>query len=202
MGTKIQHFPFPGRILVCNIEKIKIMIKKLSLISKKLFLGLFLILISISCYAQNTSNTTDFWNNVRFGGGLGFGLTNGGFNASVAPSAIYQFNEQFASGVSLTFNYAKYDNNKRYAYGGSILSLYNPIPFLQISAELEQLRINQTLSFNNLSTIEDNYWSPTLFLGLGYTDRNFTVGIRYDVLYDDDKSIYANAWMPFVRVYF
>ena len=178
------------------------MIKKLYKISKSTFLALFLIVFALNCSAQNTSTPSDFWNNVRFGGGLGFGLNNGGFNASVSPSAIYQFNEQFSSGVSLSFNYAKYDDSKRYAYGGSIISLYNPIHFLQISAELEQLRINQTLGFNDLSTIDDNYWSPSLFLGLGYTDRNFTVGIRYNVLYDDSKSIYLNAWMPFVRVYF
>ena len=178
------------------------MIKKLYKISKSTFLALFLIVFALNCSAQNTSTPSDFWDNVRIGGGLGFGLNNGGFNASVSPSAIYQFNEQFSSGVSLTFNYAKYDNDKRFAYGGSILTLYNPIPFIQISAELEQLRVNQTFTSNNLATIEDNYWSPALFLGLGYTDRNFTVGIRYDVLYDDNKSIYLNAWMPFVRVYF
>ncbi|WP_400072054.1 alpha-ketoglutarate decarboxylase [Zobellia russellii] len=121
---------------------------------------------------------------------------------SVSPSAIYQFNDQFSSGVSLTFNYAKLNNDKRYAYGGSILSLYNPLPFLQISAELEQLRINRSISINGFPDIEDNYWSPALFLGLGYTDRNFTLGISYNLLYDDNKSIYANAWLPFVRVYF
>ncbi|SIS81783.1 hypothetical protein SAMN05421766_104132 [Zobellia uliginosa] len=178
------------------------MIKKLFKTPKNTFLGLFLIVFAISGSAQNTNTPTNFWNNVRFGGGLGLGFTNGGFNASVSPSAIYQFNEQFASGVSLTFNYAKFDSNHRYAYGGSILSLYNPIPFLQISAELEQLRINQNISYNGLPTVSENYWSPGLFLGLGYTDQNFTIGIRYDVLYDDNKSIYASAWLPFVRVYF
>lgn len=50
--------------------------------------------------------------------------------------------------------------------------------------------------------MNEHYWSPALLLGIGYTDRNFTVGIRYDVLYDNDKSIYASIWLPFVRVYF
>jgi len=178
------------------------MIKKLSLISKKIFFALFLLLFATSCYTQNTSQPSDFWDNVRLGGGLGFGLNNGGFNATVSPSAIYQVNDKFSSGVSLTFNYAKYDNDKRYAYGGSILSLYNPLPYIQLSAELEQLRINRSVALNGLPAIEENYWSPGLFFGAGYTDRNFTVGIRYNVLYDDSESIYLNAWMPFVRVYF
>jgi len=151
---------------------------------------------------QNHQTKSNFWNNVHYGGGLGLGFTNGGFNGSVSPSAIYQVNEQFATGVSLNFNYAKFNDDKLLAYGGSVITLFNPVPLLQLSGELEQLRINRTISNLGLADIEDNYWSPALFLGLGYSNQNVTFGIRYDVLYDDDKSIYANAWMPFVRVYF
>ena len=168
----------------------------------KTYLLLFFILIGFTVLGQNQIAKSDFWNNVRFGGGIGLGFTNGGFNGSISPSAIYQVNEQFATGVSLNFNYAKFNDDKLLAYGGSLLSLYNPVPFLQLSGEFEQLRINRTISYIGLDDIEDNYWSPALFLGIGYSNQNVTFGIRYDVLYDDNKSIYANAWMPFVRVYF
>lgn len=166
-------------------------------------ISLCVVGLSLAFYtsAQNPNAKSDFWNHVRFGGGLGLGFTEGGFNASISPSAIYQFNDQFASGVSLTFNYAKYRDDKRLAYGGSILSLYNPVRFLQLSAEFEQLRINRSFD-NGTISLENNYWSPALFLGLGYIEGNFTVGVRYDVLYDNENSIYAGAWMPFVRVYF
>ncbi|MEO9892015.1 alpha-ketoglutarate decarboxylase [Aurantibacter sp.] len=172
---------------------------------QKFAIFFFLLFLSNICFAQsqNQSNkrTSAFWSNVRFGGGLGLGFSNGGFNASISPSAIYQFNDQFATGASLTFNYAKYFEDKRTAYGGSILSLYNPIPFLQLSAEYEQLRVNQRFDLGN-TILEENFWSPALFLGLGYTSNFATIGIRYDVLFDSDKSIYASAWMPFVRIYF
>ncbi len=167
----------------------------------KSFVVLFCVLTCNTLFAQNPMNRSNFWNRVRFGGGVGLGFTNGGFNGSISPSAIYQFNDQFASGLSLNFNYAKFNDDKLLAYGGSVLSLYNPIPYLQLSAELEQLRINREFD-DGTFRLEDNYWSPALFLGVGYTDRNFTLGIRYDVLYDDEKSIHANAWMPFVRVFF
>lgn len=170
------------------------------LLSKVFFVSFFIFLSNL-CIAQNIGPKSDFWSNVRFGGGLGLGFTNGGFNGSISPSAIYQFNQQFAVGTSLSFNYAKFNDDKFLAYGGSVLSLYNPVPFLQVSAEFEQLRINRTLSAIP-NDIKDDYWSPALFFGLGYTDRNFTVGLRYDVLYDDSKSIYADALMPFIRVYF
>ncbi len=58
-------------------------------------------------------------------------------------------------------------------------------------------------SYDDILNLEDEqYWYPALFIGAGYRSQNFTMGIRYDILYDDAKSIYANAWMPFVRVYF
>lgn len=167
---------------------------------KKSFLTLAFVGISFVAIAQNQGIKNDFWNNVRFGGGLGLGFTNGGFNGSIAPSAIYQFNEQFATGISLNFSYSKFNDDKLLAYGGSVLSLYNPIPYIQLSVEFEQLRINRSYAFDD-ADIEHNYWSPALFLGIGYSNQNVTFGIRYDVLYGN-KSIYANAWMPFVRVYF
>ncbi|WP_273565602.1 alpha-ketoglutarate decarboxylase [Maribacter halichondriae] len=167
----------------------------------KILLGLVFLMSGALCSAQQTKAKSDFWNHVRFGGGLGLGFTNGGFNGSIAPSAIYQATDNFAVGTSLSFNYAKFNDNKLLAYGGSVLTLFNPIQFIQLSAEFEELRVSRTIAAIP-NAIKDNYWSPALFLGLGYTDRNFTVGIRYDVLYDNEKSIYANAWMPFVRVYF
>ncbi|WP_366135878.1 alpha-ketoglutarate decarboxylase [uncultured Maribacter sp.] len=134
---------------------------------------------------------------MRFGGGIGLGFTNGGFNGTISPSAIYDVNNYFSAGVGLSVNYAKYDANKFLAYGGSIVTFYNPIPLLQLSAEIEQLRVNESNTI-----FENDYWSPALFLGAGYRSNNVTFGIRYDLLYDKNKSIYADAWMPFVRVYF
>jgi len=177
------------------------MIKMFPKCSKNTFLSLFTMAWAVLCFGQNPTAKSAFWNKVRFGGGLGLGFTNGGFNASVSPSAIYQFNDKFASGASLSFNYAKFNDDKFLAYGGSVLSLYNPLPFLQLSAELEQLRVNRTLALDE-GNFEDNYWAPALFIGAGYTDRNFTVGLRYDLLFDNGRSIYANALLPFVRVYF
>lgn len=167
----------------------------------KTLIPLIFILMTYSAVSQNTSRKSDFWNNVHFGGGIGLGFTNGGFNGSISPSAIYQVSQQFATGVGLNFNYAKFNDNKFLAYGGSVLALYNPIPYLQFSGELEQLRVNREIP-TLAGTIEDNYWSPALFVGVGYNNQYVTIGIRYDLLYDDNKSIYANAWMPFVRVYF
>lgn len=82
-----------------------------------------------------------------------------------------------------------------------MIGLYNPIRELQVSAEFEELSVSRKWE-DNLGIEDQNYWYPALFVGLGYRNQNLTLGIRYDVLYDRDKSIYADPWMPFVRVYF
>lgn len=161
-------------------------------------LSIFFFNFSMSQYSTGQGN---FWKQVRYGGGIGLDIFNGGLNASISPSAIYPVSNTFSAGVSLNVNYAKFDDNKLLAYGGSLLSLYNPIPQIQLSAELEQLRINRTFALDG-SDIEANYWSPALFFGIGFTNRNVTLGLRYNVLYDDENSIYADGLLPFVRFYF
>ncbi len=168
---------------------------------KKFFLTLFLTLISIFSYSQSSSSLNKFWNNVYFGGGIGLNFGNNSFNGSLSPNAIYQINEQFATGIGLSFNYSKFNDSKLFAYGGSINAFYNPIKYIQLSSELEQLRINREFNFDGVK-IEDNYWVPALYLGIGYTQNNYTIGIKYDVIHNKNKSIYDNTIIPFVRFYF
>ncbi|WP_274474107.1 alpha-ketoglutarate decarboxylase [Mangrovimonas aestuarii] len=160
----------------------------------------FFILLTTFCFGQN--DKSDFWENVRFGGGLGLSFGDGFFSGTLAPSAIYQINDQFAAGVGLSGTYNKQKNYyESYVLGGSLIGLYNPIPQLQISAELQELHVNRDYDSRTIFT-DETYWYPALFLGVGYRTNNVTFGVMFDVLYDEDKSIYAEPWAPFVRVYF
>jgi hypothetical protein len=168
---------------------------------KNLFLGVLFFFGCLFCFAQNPAQKSAFWNKVRLGGGIGLGFSNGGFNGSISPSAIYQFNDYVAAGIGANVNFYKFEDQKFWAYGPSAIVLANPIPQIQISGEFEQLRVNS--SFRDIGgTVENDFWSPALFLGVGYRTQFATVGIRYNVLYDSGESIYLNAWTPFVRVYF
>ncbi len=160
-----------------------------------------LVFAALACNAQGPGAKSDFWSNVRFGGGLGLGFGSNTFNIVVTPSGIYQFNPQFAAGVGLLFNYSEVNESSLTAFGGSILSYFNPIPAVQLSAEFEQVHVNLKEEFLG-TTFEDQYWVPALFVGAGFGNRNVMVGLRYDLLYDNQKSIYVDPWMPFVRVYF
>lgn len=150
---------------------------------------------------------SDFFERVQFGGGLGLSFGNNFTDVSIAPSGIYHFTEQVALGVGLQYNYV---NSKDYysssSYGVNLIGLYTPIPQFQLSAELEQLRVNNTINVYSggyyNGKFKDNFWNTGLFIGAGYRTSNVTVGIRYNVLYKTDNYVYSQAWMPFVRVYF
>ncbi len=169
-------------------------------------LSLFLFLTDFSSvYAQDTINfkqKSDFWKNVRFGGGLGLGFGSGYTNIMVAPSAIYNVNDYFSTGLGAQYSYvSSRDYFNSHIYGVSLIELFNPIPEVQLSAELEQLRVNNTYTQFN-PEIKDNFWNTALFLGAGYRNENVTIGIRYNVLYKEANNVYSQAWLPFVRVYF
>ncbi len=159
-----------------------------------------LVVSSNILIAQQQSS--EFWNHVRFGGGIGLSFGDGYFSGTIAPSSIYEFDDNLALGLGLNATFNKQTNvYKSTILGGSIIGLFNVLTELQLSAEFEQLHVNRTYDVN-LSIDKENYWVPALFVGAGYRNGNVTFGVRYDILYDADKSIYADSWAPFVRFYF
>ena len=168
------------------------------------FLVLLTVFISNCLFAQQNDlepkMQNQFWKNVQFGGGIGLGFGSGYTDISLAPSAIYNFNEYVALGVGAQYKYLKQkDYYASHLYGGSVIGLFNPIPEIQLSAELEQLRVNVNLDGSN--TNSQDYWNTGLFIGAGYRSGNATIGGRYNVM-TDKNNIYGSAFMPFIRVYF
>ncbi len=171
----------------------------------------FLILIAILFFSPTAmaqeepiKPKSDFWKKVRFGGGLGLNFGNNVTNISVAPSALYQPNQYVAFGPGLNYTYQRFADTRTTLIGGSAIILANPLDFLQLSGEFEQLRVSQ--SFDGGSDPEP-FWNTALFLGGGYRlniggNSLGAVGVRYNVLFKEADGIYNTAWQPFVRVYF
>ncbi|RZJ69005.1 hypothetical protein [Flavobacterium sp.] len=164
---------------------------------------------SDSVYTQAPKMPSEFWQRVQIGGGLGLGFGSGYTDIAVAPSAIYNFNQYVAAGVGLTGNYVRFrdysstiDEYRSWIYGGSVIGLFSPVPFVQLSVEVEQLRVNSRLEHFEEGTIHNDFWNTGLFVGAGYRNQNVTIGVRYNLLFDPDKTVYADSWSPFVRVYF
>jgi len=167
---------------------------------------LFGILLTIKCSVfsqEETSSENNFWDNVRYGGGINLGFSNVSTNIGIAPSAIYQFNNKIALGTSISFGYSSFKRNnaKQFNYGASAIFLYNPLKEIQFSGELEQTFVNSSVKIAG-QKIRDDFNFPALYLGMGYRLGNIAVGLRYDVLFNESKSIYSDALSPFARVYF
>ncbi len=174
-----------------------------NIITLTLVLGLFFN--SSILNAQNDSipkSKSEFWNKVRFGGGLGLSVGGGFTNISISPTMYYNVNEWVSVGTGLTGSYIKSSGDYHsWIYGGSVVGLFNPIENIQLSTEFEQLRVNtefQTLTGN----VSDNSWNSALFLGAGYRVGSVTLGARYNVLHDKNNFIYSDPFMPFVRIIF
>jgi len=165
---------------------------------------LFFIALSLQMIAQenpNAENKSDFWSDVQFGGGIGLALGSGYSNISISPTAIYNVNQYVSVGAGLQYSFLKQsDFYSSHMYGGSVIALFNPIEEIQLSTELEQLRVNVDLEGSNSNSAD--FWNTGLFVGAGYRMDNITIGVRYNVLFNNDKNVYADALMPFVRVFF
>ncbi|WP_228778770.1 hypothetical protein [Flavobacterium sp. J49] len=151
---------------------------------------------------QTQAETESFWDHVQFGGGLGVAIGNDFTDITVAPSAIYNFNEHFALGTGLQYSRLKQKNfYASNVVGASIVGLYNPIEEIQLSLELEEVHVNTT--YDDLyDSVKRSFWNTGLYVGAGYRADNVTIGARFNLLFDKDKDLYGDAFMPFIRVYF
>ena len=172
----------------------------------KSILVVLTLLFTCGLFAQAQTNVptqqNDFWRHVQFGGGIGMSFGSGYTDITISPSAIYNINSIVAVGTALQFGYISAKNDYTSTlYGASLIGLINPIPQVQLSVELEEINVNTDYQYYG-ANISESFWNTALYLGAGYRTGNVTIGIRYDVLFDDNKSYYSDAFMPFVRVYF
>lgn len=142
----------------------------------------------------------DFQKHWSFGGNIGLSFWNGGTDILIGPKAYYNISPIFLTGFGLTYIYSEYNTTiisyHSNSFGGSILLAVRPVPFLQVSVEYEGLQTNYSGYYS------DEYFVNSLYFGLSFVTGPVSFGIRYDVLYDVNKSIYSSAWNPIVGFYF
>lgn len=161
-------------------------------------------MVSIFSWSQKVDDSNaekdNFWKNVRFGGGIQLSVGSGFTTVGISPSGIYEFSDKLAAGLGVSYLYSRYklQDITYNVYGASALVLYNPMKEIQLSSEFEELNV-----MRNNSGDKDSYFLPAWYMGAAYSmGRRAAIGIRYDVLYDEEKSIYDSAFTPFIRVYF
>lgn len=174
----------------------------LSFIRTHIFIGI-LILFTNTLFAQGAATPScEFWKKVRYGGGLGLNIGGGFTNISLSPTAIYDINQTISVGAGLQGSYVSSRNNfSSFIYGASLIGLANVSDQIQVSADLEQLKVNTTYD-TSLSIPASRFWNTALFLGAGYSNDGITIGVRYNVLFKKEDNVYSEALMPFIRVFF
>lgn len=157
----------------------------------------YLLFLCLSISFISFSQKSDFWDNVQFGGGftLGFGTQT---TIGISPSAIYNFNNGFALGAGLGYLHQSIGSFSTSAFNTSLIGLYQTNFGIQLSTDFDYYFANQ----NDVNGNEFNTNFPALHLGIAYNQGRFAFGIRYDILYDEDKSIFASPISPVVRFYF
>ncbi|NLP57701.1 hypothetical protein [Lutibacter sp. B1] len=170
---------------------------------KTIYLLFLFFLTNSSLWCQNSeTDKKTFFDDVRFGGGVNIGLGDSHSSFSISPSAIYDFTPEFSGGLSFTYMYLKNKStieSTTNLYGGSILALYKPVSFLQFSTEYEQLKLKK-----KFTTEENNStWQSAFYIGIEYVTGNLSMGLRYDVLFDENENLlYSSGLSPIFRVYF
>lgn len=143
-------------------------------------------------------------NNKRWFFGCGFGLNFvGGTSLSLSPNVNYLVSEKVSIGVGLQGNYISIkDVQSTTTIGGNIIAQYMPVRILTTLLEFSQLNVStkrETLA----GEVKDDFWESALFVGAGLNvSRNISLGIKYNLLYDSDESVYTSPILPFVNVNF
>ncbi|MFM7018160.1 hypothetical protein [Flavobacterium sp.] len=179
-------------------------------ISVKIVIKTFLLVLVFGIFSKIYGQTdlavkqkSNFWKQVQFGGGFGLNIGTGFTDVTLAPNAIYNLNQYLALGAGLQGSIvSQKDYYSSAIYGVNTIVLINPVEEVQLSIELEQVRVNNTFRNPTTGIVKDNFWNTGLFVGGGYRMENVTMGMRYNLLFNKDKNVYADAMMPFIRVYF
>lgn len=136
--------------------------------------------------------------------GCGFGLNFvGGTSLSLSPNLNYMVSNKVSIGAGLQGNYLSIkDLQSTTTIGGNIIAQYAPTRSLTTLLEFSELNAS-TKRETPTGETKDTFWESALFIGIGYniTD-NILLGLKYNVLYDDNQSVYTGPILPFVNVNF
>lgn len=162
-------------------------------------------------FSQNVSiNPTQYKaNKWRVGGGIGLGFgSNDYFGISITPFVSYEIAPSLEGGISTGYQYSKWSNSRQNLFNIGPYLNYYPIPNLFTRVHYEYYTGKYKYDSGSSFMGEDydyNFDESALWLGAGYRSSGkiqFFTGLMYNVLYDDDSSIFSTGLRPIVGVSF
>ena len=172
----------------------------------KLIAALAILIYSTNTMAQSTSvvvidSTSKKESRLKFACGFGLNFV-GATNISLSPNLIYRASDKINLGFGLQGSYAAVkDLQKTTTFGFNAVSIYTPTK--KISMLLELVQLNVTTKIETPIEDKNSYWDTALFVGAGINITNkFTIGAKYNLLYNEDESVYTSPVVPFVNIIF
>lgn len=179
---------------------------------KEIILKVFITVVVLSAaqdsYSQTTQvavvdSTGQVAKKIKFGCGFGLSFV-GGTNVSLAPNLTYLVSDKISVGAGIQGSYtAIKDVQSTTTVGGNIIGQYTPIKILTTLLEFAELNVSTEITESETETTKDNYWDTALFVGAGINvTEKISVGAKYNLLYDEDQSVYTSPVLPFVNITF
>lgn len=146
--------------------------------------------------ANRPNSSSNFRDNIYFGGGGSFNAQQNYLNIGITPIIGYKITNEFSAGVQLTYQFVKIFETKIKNYGGGPFLRYNVTEKFFGYTEYEYLNFG-FVGPQGIERLDFYSW----FVGIGYSepvgDRvSFNITALYNVLYGDgSNSPYAS---PFV----
>lgn len=171
--------------------------RKLIVLSFLLFSGLTYSQIGIH------SNSVSKQNKWRVGGGIAMNFGNHGALAlNLSPFIGYELLPYLETGVSTGYQYSKYNDVKQHLFSvGPYLNFY-PMQSLFVRAHYEYYTGSAKFKYlNQSSSFDEN----ALWIGGGYRTGGrvqMYIGILYNVLYKENRSLFTEAYQPIVGISF
>lgn len=181
--------------------------------SNKLFLKAFLVIgtliLTANVYSQNAVTVAAdsiIKEEKRLKIGVGFGLNFvGATNISLSPNLSYKVSDKISFGAGIQGSYSSIKNfQNTTTIGGNLITVYSPIQKISLLLEFVELNVStKTEQTETAPEIKNNYWDTALFIGAGFNiTRKISVGAKYNMLYDENESVYTSAVIPFVNITF
>jgi long-subunit fatty acid transport protein len=165
-----------------------------------------ILIYSGNMLAQSTNvvvvdSTSKKESRLKFACGFGLNFV-GATNISLSPNLIYKASNKINLGFGLQGSYAAIkDLQKTTTFGFNAISIYTPTK--KISTILELVQLNVTTKIESPIEDKNSYWDTALFVGAGFNITNkFTIGAKYNLLYNEDESVYTSPVVPFVNITF
>lgn len=168
---------------------------------KRIFLALTLILMGIYTQAQVGVQSASNHGKIRIGGGVGvdFGSNSYvGFN--ISPFIGYAISPNLEGGITAGYQYGDSDYSKSNLFSVGPYLNYFVLKSFFARSHFEYYTGNQTIKSRIGNDFNSNFDESALWIGGGYQSSGrvrFQTGIMYNVLYDENESIFSSAFRPF-----